>query len=160
MKIWKDIKGFEGIYQVSNYGRVKRIDRISSRLKDGCYLKLSDHYKGYLTVKLIQKRVFVHKLVTQAFLGERPKGLQTNHKDCNKKNNHINNLEYVTQSENMRHASLNGLRPSQRGKNNSFYGKKHTEESLEKMRNKVFSPETRLKMSISAKLRVRKHSYQ
>lgn len=159
MEIWKDIKSFEGIYQVSNIGRVKRINKVSSRLQDGCYPKLSDHYKGYLTVKLLEKRIFVHKLVTQAFLGDKPEGLQTNHKDCNKKNNHIDNLEYVTQAQNMRHASLNGLRPSQKGKNNSFFGRKHNEESLHKMRNKVFSTETRKKMSISAKKRVRTYSH-
>ena len=49
-------------------------------------------------------------MVCWAFLGERPVGLQINHKDCNKKNNHIENLEYINQIQNMRHAVNNGLR--------------------------------------------------
>jgi len=152
MEIWKDVINYERIYKVSNKGRVKRIDKKTKRLKNG-FLKLSEHYKGYLTVKLIDKRFFVQRLVTRAFLGKRPKNLQTNHKDCNKKNNNVENLEYVTQKQNMEHAVKNGLRPSCKGKKNPFYGKKHKKSSILLMKNKIFSKETRMKMSISAKKR-------
>jgi hypothetical protein len=54
----------------------------------------------------------VHRLVVMAFIGPIPDGLQVNHKDGNKTNNSISNLEIVTQAENMRHAVLHGLRPS------------------------------------------------
>lgn len=153
---WRDIRNYEGIYQVSTLGRVKRIDKKSARLKEGCYLKLSDHYKGYLTVKLLEKRFFVHKLVAQAFIGDRQVGCQINHKDCDKTNNVPSNLEYVTQKQNMTHAKKNGLRPSCKGKNNPFYGKKHSEESLKKMKSKIFSKKTREKMSSSAKIRAKR----
>lgn len=158
MEIWKDIENYEGIYQVSNFGRVKRIDKVSKRLKDGKYLTLSTTQKGYLCAKLLEKRIFVHKLVLETFDKKRIGKLQTNHKDCNKKNNNIENLEWVTQHENMRHASKNGLRPKCDGKNNSFYGKKHSKESIEKQRKAHLniSNETKLKMSESAKIRAKR----
>lgn len=70
--------------------------------------------KGYLTVciKVSKGRygtAFVHGLVAHAFLGEKPAGMQVNHKDANKLNNHFTNLEYVTPKENINHAIKNGI---------------------------------------------------
>lgn len=156
-EIWKDVSGYISIYQVSNLGRVRRIDKKTRRLPDG-FLKISEHYKGYGVVKLINKRIFVHKLVAEAFIKKRPVGLQINHKDCNKKNNFIENLEYVTQKQNMQHASKNGLRPSCKGESNPFYGKKHSPETIEHLiqvkRN--MSEDTKRKMSKSATLRCKR----
>lgn len=154
-EIWKDIKNYDGIYQISNKGRVKRIDKFSKKLEHGCFLKPNITDKGYLSVKLIKNTFFVHKLICEAFLGERPVGLQINHKDCDKKNNSVENLEYVTQTQNMQHAKKNGLRPDMFGKNNPFYGKKHSLETIEKLRYSHIniSNETRHKMSESAKIR-------
>lgn len=111
-EIWRSID-FIPIYTVSNLGRVKKIPA-EYRYPNNWILKQFLNYKGYPMVRLRKpnkKRItiFVHKLVAEAFLGSRPKGMEINHKDCNKQNNYISNLEYVTQRENARHAYINGL---------------------------------------------------
>lgn len=100
MEIWRDVVGFEGLYKVSNYGNVLSVK--SNRL-----LKPFDN-KGYLRVQLWKdgkcfKRL-VHRLVAEAFLEKPGDGYQVNHKDLNKKNNHVDNLEWVIPEENVRHA--------------------------------------------------------
>lgn len=101
--MWKDIKGYEGYYQVSDEGFVRRI------LKDGStrILKNRDGSKYYtvaLSKDCVQKCHAVHRLVAETFL-ERPEGIvEVNHKDGNKKNNHVSNLEWVTPRENFYHA--------------------------------------------------------
>lgn len=99
----KDIKGYEGLYQISDEGQVRRIH------KDGSTRPVKG--KGgskYYTVDLCKdgkpKCFNVHRLVAEAFL-EMPEGCkEVNHKDGNKKNNHVDNLEWVTQKENLLHA--------------------------------------------------------
>ena len=102
-EIWKPVPGYEQYYQVSNLGRVKG--------HAGKVLSLETHWKGYKTIKLhkpgFRKKWYVHRLVMLAFVG--PSELLTNHKDGNKANNRLDNLEYCTQSENMAHAVANGL---------------------------------------------------
>lgn len=99
-EVWKDIKGCEGFYQVSNLGRIKNKNKI---LK-GWITKY-----GYKRVSLKNKRYLVHRLVAEAFL-DHPKNLtQVNHKDGNKLNNCVSNLEWCTPSENMQHAFKIGL---------------------------------------------------
>ena len=100
--MWKDIKDYEGIYQVSDDGHVRRI------LKDGSTKPVKNRDGKYHTVSLskkgIKKSVLVHKLVADAFL-ERPTGAtEINHKDGNKHNNRLENLEWVSQKENILHA--------------------------------------------------------
>lgn len=108
---WKDIPEFEGLYQASNYGNIKSLKRATT---SGRVLKqyVSPH-NGYAYVTLsknnIQKQRRVHKLVMLAFHGIYDSSLQINHKDGNKVNNHIDNLELCTGSENMRHAYDTGL---------------------------------------------------
>lgn len=114
-EIWKDIKGYEGIYQVSNIGRVRSFDRYTRGLKKmfkpGCIRKPFDT-TGYESVALSNsgdKTFMVHRLVADAFIPN-PKGLPcVNHIDGNKKNNVVSNLEWVTYSENTRHAIRIGL---------------------------------------------------
>ncbi len=94
------------MYQVSNLGRVKS-------KKTDLIRKLTPSSNGYLVVSLFRKpigaRVFtIHKLVSLAFLGE-SNGLDINHKDGNKKNNELSNLELCTRSENMYHAYRHSL---------------------------------------------------
>ena len=106
-EIWKDIKGYEGEYQVSNFGRVRSIDKYvncglihsNKALKKGKILKLSER-NGYLGVGLCngksQKSKLVHKLVAEAFI-ENPNNYNcVNHKDENKQNNCVNNLEWCS----------------------------------------------------------------
>jgi hypothetical protein len=110
-EIWREVDGYEGLYQVSNFGRVKSLPRATT---SGKILKIQINPKNkYCYVGLCRdnkkasKRV--HILVANAFLGTNPNKLQVNHKDGNKANNKVSNLEYCTQSENMKHAYLIGL---------------------------------------------------
>lgn len=104
---WKDIEGYEGYYQISNFGNVKNS-------KTNHIIKLSDiNSVGYYRVTLynpIKKRFFVHRLVAYHFCDDYEENLIVNHKDGNKKNNHASNLEWVTRSENDLHAFKNNLR--------------------------------------------------
>lgn len=113
-EIWKPVVGFEGLYEVSNLGRVRNV-RHSSRYP--ARHVLSPYFlRGYPAVRLCgdgrrMARV-VHSLVTEAFIGPRPKGNQVNHIDGIKINNAATNLEYVTPSGNKIHALRLGLAPS------------------------------------------------
>ncbi len=105
-EIWKPILDFEGIYIASNLGKVKRIKPSS-----GTRCQLLKHNKtsnGYVTVTLIEKKkkkiIFVHRLICETFIGPCPQGHVTNHKNGNKENNKVSNLEWVTHYENIRHA--------------------------------------------------------
>jgi hypothetical protein len=75
-----------------------------------CFLRPYDVGKGYQSVKLDGKNVYVHKLVAKCFIGERPNETTINHKDGNKQNNHYSNLEYISNEENYKHALKNGLK--------------------------------------------------
>lgn len=126
MEIWKTVNGYEGLYEVSNKGRVRSLDKIvpkwdGQRLLKGKILKGGITRFGYVKVILTKektKRTFlVHRLVAEAFIeNDNPKSKnQVNHIDGDKLNNSIENLEWVTASENVRHAFENGLKkPSQK----------------------------------------------
>ena len=92
-EIWKDIKDYEGLYQVSNFGRVKSIRFGKERI-----LKSGTNNWGYLFVKLCKngkiKPFLVHRLVAEAFLPNTDNLPCVNHKDENKQNNNVNNLEW------------------------------------------------------------------
>lgn len=116
MEVWKDVVGYEGLYQVSNYGNVRSIDRYVSgrwgkQLRKGKMLSQrkrckTDHYLSvplWKENKLSQK--MVHRLVADAFLGNQPEK-QINHKDENPENNRLDNLEWVTPYENMHYNDL------------------------------------------------------
>lgn len=111
MEIWKDIQGYEGLYQVSNYGNVKSIRTKDSlgRSKTPMAMKPQANRKGYLYVGLKRgngyRHYLVHRLVAQAFIGERPGNCEVNHKDEDKANNRADNLEYVTHTENIRYGT-------------------------------------------------------
>lgn len=121
-EIWKDIKGYEGQYQVSNLGRVKSLPRTtayinkagydSSQFREGQFKKEIDNGRGYKTVDLYKdnkgKRVYIHRLVVEAFIGDIPPGMVVNHKDFDRSNNALENLEIVTYSENNKHSAKAG----------------------------------------------------
>lgn len=90
MEEWKDIEGYEGLYQVSNYGRVKNV-------RTNQILKIAHNQKGYQHVCLINNGKHtkkIHRLVAQAFIPNPNDFLQINHKDKNKDNNIHTNLEW------------------------------------------------------------------
>lgn len=123
---WRDVIGFEGVYSVSNLGRVRRDLNSRGVFQDKRILKLAIKKDGYLDVTLsrpgLRKHVKVHKLVAAAFLGNAA-GRTVNHKDGNKSNNCLENLEYLTQSENVRHAFQTGLKIPARGIRSGRYTK-------------------------------------
>lgn len=105
MEIWKDIKGYEGIYQVSNKGRVKTMARyINSKSNSKSFRKEKIlkpiNVLGYQKVCLINKFKFIHRLVAETFIPN-PQNLPcVNHKDENKTNNSVENLEWCTHAYN------------------------------------------------------------
>lgn len=109
---WKDISDYEGLYQISNLGNVKSLNY--GRLGRSQNLKVSKHHTGYGIVILANSKVretkLVHVLVASAFLPNPENKPCVNHIDGDKSNNVLANLEWVTKSENMRHAIRAGLR--------------------------------------------------
>lgn len=125
-EIWKDIPGYEGLYQVSNLGRVKSLGRYVKKRyglmwKKGKVLSAAKDNKGYLVVVLCdntKRQTFkVHRLVAMVFLENRNNKPQINHIDGNKQNNSVFNLEWCTQPENMTHAWNTGLQKRTHKKN-------------------------------------------
>lgn len=121
-EIWKDIKGYEKLYQVSNLGSVKSLSKFVKNNKSYSsigyitkekILKQFRNRKGYLVVSLCrdgkQKTFRVHRLVAEAFIPNPENKPQVNHINTNKENNHVSNLEWVTNGENQIHAYCNGL---------------------------------------------------
>ena len=110
-ELWKSVKGFTD-YKVSNQGKVK-----SFKLNTEKILKQCNDKKEYLLVKLSKSRnsktKTVHRLVATAFIPNPDNKPQVNHKDGNKQNNCVDNLEWVTQSENDIHAFKIGLKTQQ-----------------------------------------------
>jgi hypothetical protein len=110
-EIWKDISGYEGFYQVSSIGRVRSLDQnIRSSFRPavlpGRIRKVWKHkgYHGIYLSKMKKRRAFlVHRLVAIAFLQPDPERPHVNHKNHNRSDNRIENLEWVTPSENMIH---------------------------------------------------------
>lgn len=113
-EIWKDIQGYEGLYQVSNLGKVKSLTYSNQykRIDKVKMLKLSIDHKGYIYVGIgykPRKTCKVHRLVAQAFIPNPNNYSQVNHIDGNKQNNCISNLEWCDNDFNMNHAKINGL---------------------------------------------------
>ena len=115
---WREIKGYEGLYEVSNLGRVRRLDgivntdikNVSKRFLKGRILKPSTNSNGYYRVILSKdsktKMHFIHRLVAVAFLPNPDNLPCVNHKDENPKNNSVWNLEWCTQKYNMNYGTV------------------------------------------------------
>lgn len=105
-EIWKDIQGYSGLYQVSDYGRIKRLHR-DKRHRCGSFriLKQKIDPNGYHCIGLYKnkkrKDFLVHKLVLKTFIGQCPPKMESCHNDGNPGNNFIENLRYDTHSNNM-----------------------------------------------------------
>lgn len=115
-ELWKEIDGYNGNFLVSNFGNVKSIDRWickkdgTKEFKYGRLIKLQRRISGYIQVSLCykckSKTYNVHRLVAKAFL-DNPHNLpEVNHKDENKANNNVENLEWCNREYNMNYGSL------------------------------------------------------
>ena len=116
-EVWKDVVGYEGLYQVSNLGKVRSLTRIversdkTVRLRNGKMLSLIKKSDNYISTTLFRngkkKTVLVHRLVASAFIPN-PNGFQeVNHKDENPSNNHVDNLEWCDRSYNINYGNRN-----------------------------------------------------
>lgn len=113
-EIWVDIENYEGLYQVSNYGNVKSLP--NPPYKKGKILKPTINSAGYYKVELYKdgksKIFYVHRLVALTFIPNFDNKPQVNHRNGNKKINDVSNLEWVSESENQKHAVLIGIHAS------------------------------------------------
>lgn len=120
IETWTAIPEYEGIYEASSLGRVRRIAHIPNARKAPYYLRPLCHPGGYIMVALHkdkkQRHRLIHRLVMAAFHGQSK--LEVNHKNGDKKDNRLENLEYVTPKQNGEHASRTGLMP--RGERQAF----------------------------------------
>ena len=115
---WKDIKGYEGLYQVSNLGRIKSLFRkvkyqngfrnVKEKIKN-TFIGKQCYERVELSKNKENKKYNIHRLVAEAFIPNKNNKPQINHIDGNKTNNKVENLEWCTQSENELHAYKIGL---------------------------------------------------
>ena len=122
METWKNVVGYEGLYLVSNTGVVKSLGNGKCTNPNHCVekeLTIRTSINGYKRVKVykdgVRKTVSVHRLVAQAFIPNKENKPQVNHKDGNKANNHVDNLEWATAKENILHSVSNGLQVNKKG---------------------------------------------
>lgn len=127
MEEWRPVKGFEGSFEVSNIGRIRSITRVVPRpgIRGNLTVQgrpmrtpISKHYGGYKSVCFNQyddkgvrhvRHYLVHRLVAEAFIPNPENKPEVNHKDGNKLNCDVSNLEWVTHKENLKHACNTGL---------------------------------------------------
>ncbi len=111
-EVWKPIAGYEGLYEVSNFGRVRNASK--AHCAKGGILKPQADSAGYCRINVYKCGKMVHKLVhrvvAEAFVENPLNKSEVNHKDGNKANNIATNLEWVTPKENIKHSIQNGLR--------------------------------------------------
>lgn len=117
-EIWKDLKSYEGFYQISNTGKIKGLER-TCKTKGNAIRKVKEKLlnlfliKGYYYVTLNRESVMdqfrINVLVGKTFIPNPDNLEMINHKDCNKRNNHIDNLEWCTHQQNMKQGVDNKL---------------------------------------------------
>lgn len=144
MDVWKDIKGYNGVYQISNIGQVRKIQKTNIK-----YMKLIEKPNGYLFIGLRNgsgKKFFhIHRLVAECFVENKYNKKYVNHIDGNKKNNTFENLEWCTAKENSFHARSIGLTNDYGTKSKNS---KLTKEQVSEIRN-ILSQITKEKKSDS-----------
>jgi hypothetical protein len=146
-EIWRDIPGYEGYYKVSNLGRVKGLERKVPHPTCGGKMTVHEEMlstpisfngRGYCQVVLSKngksKRPSVHRLVAHAFIPNPENKPCINHKDGNKTNNKVENLEWCSYSENSTHAYKQGLFPKDMNKGSKNGRSKLTEAQVKEIR--------------------------
>ena len=136
MEIWKNVKNFEGLYQVSNLGRVKSLNY--NRTRKEKILKNKYDKGGYCQINLWKygqmKHFLVHRLVAEAFIDNSNNKPCIDHIDGNRSNNRVENLRWCTYKENSNNPiTLQRMSEALKGKNNPNYGKHLSEETKRKM---------------------------
>lgn len=166
-EIWKDIKGYEGKYQVSNLGRVKSCARILSKGKRGqrfqkerilvnCYNKSRYFQVLIYNDKKTPRVVRVHRLVAEAFLEKAHTTATVDHIDNNKTNNNASNLQWMTISENTKKAVEDKLHAF--GEKN--FAAKLTEKDVRHIRDEYFKTDDRIRGNKEKTLRAIMRGYQ
>lgn len=119
-EFWKDLVGYEGLYQVSTLGNIRSIDRIEKcgsffRHRKGKVLKQVINRGGYCQVTLTKDgkgcSKEVHRLIAKTFIENEYNLPEVNHIDCDKTNNSVDNLEWVSREDNTKHAMEHDLKP-------------------------------------------------
>lgn len=130
---WRDVKDYEGIYQVSSFGRIKSLDRIKEYKRGDKVIKsvvkgtliktflFSWGYEGFVASKFGRTTTkYIHKVIAESFIPNPDNKKMVNHKDLNKLNNRIDNLEWCTHKENIQHYFK---QPHVKGSNAGKFGK-------------------------------------
>jgi hypothetical protein len=129
-EIWKPVKGYEGIYEVSNFGNVKNNVKVLSLRVNRGYQYITLYKDGKTSSKA------VHRLVAIAFIPNAKSKPEVNHIDGDKLNNHINNLEWCTPSENAIHAYATGLKKPRKASGELNENAKLTRKEVIEIRNR------------------------
>lgn len=158
-EIWKDVVGYEGLYQVSNLGKIKSLSReychgnqygVRTKKIDEKIMKQQITAFGYCSVKLSKNKVCkhfqVHRLVAEAFILNPNNYPVVNHKDINKQNNCVDNLEWCTQKYNVLHANQHGLFENRIRKLKKYIGQYDMEGNLIKLWDSARDAQKELKL--------------
>ena len=148
MEEWRDITGYEGSYQISNLGQVKSLNRTDTtgRSVKEKILKGTLNKDGYLCVDFKKdgkrKSFRVHRLVAEAFIPNFENKPCVDHINTIRDDNRVENLRWVTHKENVNNViSKERYSEARKGEKNPMYGKKHAEETMQKLRKKVYCKE-------------------
>ena len=169
---WRSIEGYEGLYEVSNTGQVRSLDRYvkgkgkSYRLQKGKMLSPIKNKDGYLQVNLCcngkNKMFLVHRLAAQAFLLNPDNLPEINHKDEDKTNNSVDNLEYCDRSYNINYGSRKDKVRDTAIKNGNWTGlsrEEYMKEYREKNREKIREQNREYNKKNKEKIREKKREY-
>lgn len=155
---WKPVCGYEGLYEISDEGRVRSLDKfvqpVNSKgyLRKGRILKSSYAGAGYPAIVLYKvgkgsgKTKYIHALAAEAFLGPVPNGMEIDHKDTNKTNNRISNLRYMTHAGNIKAAIPQFRESALRGESN--FASKLTEKKVLELRRRAKAGEKQKVLAI------------
>ncbi len=130
-EIWKDIEGYEGLYQISNFGNVKSLERMIEKSNGVIQVRCErimarrestdGYYMAKLNVNNHSKSIAIHILVAKHFIPNPNNYPEVNHLDCNRKNNRVDNLEWCTHQQNVEYSYLLGHYKTKSGKDNPNY---------------------------------------